>query len=115
MTFISKSRGALHLALLKVLRCGVCPTCGSEKEEKKPLCKTCYWALQPPLRKLLFTDIDEAAGEFEDYYLTAMRDLKRRNLMRPIKHWKPEAQRIISETGLIAALAAISQEEKASH
>jgi hypothetical protein len=115
MSYPSRIMGALHLAFLKVLRGIVCPTCGAEKERVKPLCKACYWALQPPLRTLLFTPVQDDTGEFEDYYIKAMADLKRRNLSRPMKDWNVRAQKSIRETGLIDALKAISEQERANH
>lgn len=115
MTYVSKSASALHLALLKVLRLNVCPTCGREKELKRPFCKTCYFALQKPLQTLLHTSIDAATGEFEDHYRAAMKDLKQRGLVRTTKQWPSVALAVIKATGLIEALKTLAEEEERAH
>lgn len=110
MSAFSKIESALHLALLRAFKCGCCPVCGRAKQEKQCFCKTCYFALENALRNLLYTKID-ASGQFEDHYLKAIRDLKRRGMARPLNRWTDTARRIIEDTGLAEAMKEYIGEE----
>jgi hypothetical protein len=103
VTPFSKAESAIRLALIKVLRSAFCPVCGKPKAENQCFCRTCYFALPQPLRNLLYTPID-TDGEFEDHYMKAMRDLKRRGFMRPLKKWTARAREAFAATGLREAM-----------
>lgn len=104
MTFVSKSAGALHLALIRTFRGAICPVCGEPKEARQCFCKTCYFTLRPDMRTGLYTPIDAGQGEFEEYYLNAMAYLFRKHMHRKYAEWaRPVLQSFVA-TGLITAL-----------
>lgn len=98
------SDSRLRLVLVRLLRLTICPMCGEHKDPGKCFCKTCYFGLTAPQRNLLYTPIDASTGEFEEYYLEAMRYLKSKGHARKLKDWPLEAVKIIAETGFIEVM-----------
>lgn len=115
MSFVSKEESSLHLALLKLLRCLYCPMCGERKDPGKCFDRTCYFGLDQSLRNLLYTPIDSRDGEFEEYYLKAMKHLKRKGFHRQMKEWKPAAVQAVQATGLLEVLKARKEKERLEH
>jgi hypothetical protein len=115
MSFVSRETSEMRLALLKLLRCLFCPMCGERKDPGKCFDRTCYFGLDQSLRNLLYTPIDAGDGEFEEYYLKAMKHLRNKGFHRKLSEWKPDAVKAIKATGLLEVLKARKEKERLEH
>lgn len=106
---------SLSLVLIRLLRCNVCPMCGSRKDQGRCFCTSCYFAVPVPMRNKLYTRMDAGKGEFEEAYLAAMSELKRKGFARQIDQWSPEAASTVIATGFIQAIQQLqaAREKKA--